>query len=63
MTTTKNKLYTLALCALAAMTAGCNKTGKGKAETPEDLKAKAMLAGIWVDADEENVVFKVVQHQ
>ena len=60
MTTTKNKLYTLALCALVAMTAGCNKTGKGKVETPEDLKAKAMLAGIWVDADEENVVFKVV---
>ena len=57
---TRNKLYTLALCALAAMTAGCDKAGKGKVESQEDLKAKAMLAGIWVDADEDNVVFRVV---
>ncbi len=38
---------------------GCGNSNKRPEAPVEDLNAKAMLAGIWIDADEENVVFKI----
>lgn len=40
--------------------ASCSNSNKPNGdEQQEDLKAKQLLQGIWVDSDEENVVFKV----
>lgn len=55
-----NKLTYLFIILLAIFMTAC-KGGKdnGKAERTEDTQAKSLLQGIWVDTDEENVVFKV----
>lgn len=37
----------------------CKNKGEDTAVRTEDLKAKQLFQGIWVDSDEENVVFKV----
>ena len=52
------------LCSIAAFATmitvcGCNKADRQAAEPGENLKAKTELAGIWIDADEETVVFKI----
>lgn len=50
-----------AIILLAIAIAGCS--GKGKASRhlqQEDLKAKEMLQGIWVNEDEEDVAFKAM---
>ena len=44
------------LCATAF---SCKNKGEDTAVRTEDLKAKQLFQGIWVDSDEENVVFKV----
>lgn len=49
----------LTIAFLALMLAGCVKKTKTEVASAEDVKAKAMLAGVWVDADEGDVVFMV----
>lgn len=58
--TRKTALYNI-IAILAAVLSACGcKDAKEPAEPPrEDLKAKSMLEGIWIDADEETVVFKI----
>ena len=58
--TRKTALYNIIACTAIILAAwGCKDTNK-PADTPqEDLKAKSMLEGIWIDADEETVVFKI----
>lgn len=56
-----NKLTLMITAVVAALITGC-KSGNNdnnKTERTEDLQAKKLLQGIWVDSDEENVVFKV----
>ena len=56
-----NKLTLMITVVVAALITGC-KSGNNdnnKTERTEDLQAKKLLQGIWVDSDEENVVFKV----
>lgn len=38
---------------------GCGKKRKAVTVPVEDAKAKAMFAGVWVDAEEDDAVFKV----
>lgn len=58
MSNTKYRfILTLSLCLLLF---SCKSEKKQNAETrTEDTQAKSLLQGIWIDADEENVVFKV----
>lgn len=49
----------LILIVLAFLLTGCGKKAETDIATAEDTKAKAMLAGVWVDADEGNAVFMV----
>lgn len=58
---THNKaLHTaLLIFLLSAVFCGCGDGKKKSPEPVENLKAKAMLAGIWIDADEETVVFRI----
>lgn len=37
----------------------CHDNVKREAEVGEDVEAKAMLSGIWIDEDEETVMFRV----
>lgn len=52
-------LHIIVVLVLAALLGGCNGKAEHKAELEENLKAKNMLSGIWVDADEETVVFRI----
>lgn len=54
-----NLLYCIAILTTAIVICGCKKTVKQPAQVQEDREAKAELAGIWIDADEETVVFKI----
>ena len=38
---------------------GCKQTDKQQVQAQENLRAKAELAGIWIDAEEETAVFKI----
>ena len=51
-------IITILLVAVAAV-CSCKQQDKPVAAPAENLEAKKMLAGIWVDADEESVVFKI----
>lgn len=51
--------YSVAVLALAVLFCGCEKKINPKVAPREDIEAKAMLAGIWIDADEETVIFKI----
>lgn len=51
--------YLFAAFILSLMLTGCGKKSKTESISAEDTRAKAMLAGVWVDADEGDVVFKV----
>lgn len=54
------RLQTLLVCAIALVVASCK--GGGKEDTAgrqEDLTAKKLLQGIWIDSDNDNVVFKI----
>lgn len=51
--------YFFTIIALSLLLAGCGRKQKQAAVPTEDTRAKAMLAGVWVDADEGDVVFKV----
>lgn len=54
------KLYIFLLTAmLVVVLGGCRNSGNQQAEPVDDRKAKAVLQGIWIDADEENVIFKI----
>ncbi len=44
---------------LSAVLCGCGDSKRQAPAPEENLKAKAMLAGIWIDADEETVVFRI----
>lgn len=46
------------LLILAAVVSGCRKKAESYAEAKEDRQAKALLQGIWVDSDTEEVTFK-----
>lgn len=43
---------------LAFMLVACRDSAKHEADVQEDMEAKAMLAGIWIDEDEESVMFR-----
>ncbi len=49
----------IAIVAIILASVGCKNTNKPVDAPKEDLKAKTMLQGIWIDADEETVVFKI----
>lgn len=49
----------LTFFAIFIVLAGCRNKPVHTIDTEEDKKAKAMLAGIWVDSDEGDVVFKI----
>lgn len=51
--------YILTAITLALLLLSCSEKRKTENNQAEDTKAKAMLAGVWVDADEGNVVFKI----
>ena len=57
--THKGTFCVIFIAVVAALVSGCGNSGKQPEAPVEDLKAKAMLAGIWIDSDEENVVFKI----
>lgn len=45
---------------MSVLVVSCGKSDKRTAvQTEEDTKAKAMLEGVWLDADENNVTFRV----
>lgn len=52
-------LHIVVFLTVAFVFAGCRDKVKQPVEPIEDLNAKAMLEGVWIDADEENVVFKI----
>lgn len=55
-----NKLTLLLTLATIVLLSACNGVNKGNtAERTEDLQAKKLLQGIWIDPDDEDVVFKV----
>ncbi len=55
-----NKPAYLFIVLLAIVMTACKGgNDNGKTKRTEDLQAKNLLQGIWVDNDEENVVFKV----
>ena len=47
------------LCAATAIVACAPKTPKNEGKVEEDKVAKQMLQGIWINADDESVAFKV----
>lgn len=49
----------LTIVILSFVLAGCGKKTTIEVAPTEDTKAKAMLAGVWVDADEGDAVFMV----
>lgn len=51
--------YVFAAIILSLLLAGCGKKGSPTAETHENTQAKAMLAGVWIDVNEGDVVFMV----
>lgn len=57
--THKDVLHIFSAIIMGVSILGCGKPSKQQEPPAEDLKAKAMLAGIWIDSDEENVVFRI----
>lgn len=51
--------HLLTIIILSLLLAGCGRKTNTVSTISEDTKAKAMFAGVWVDAEEGNVVFKV----
>lgn len=51
--------YCTAVLTAVITVCGCKQTGKQQAQAQENLRAKAELAGIWIDAEEETAVFKI----
>ena len=64
MITTTNKiinvcLYVSLLTFFVIAIGSCGKKEKAKDDAEkENIEAKKMLSGIWMDADEESVIFK-----
>lgn len=54
---TKNIIYFALLCSLFLM--GCGNGTQRQQDTEDDSNAEAMLEGIWVDANEGDVSFRV----
>lgn len=54
----RNGAYSI-IFLLAAILAGCVNTKENNSEPGEDKEAKSGMQGIWIDADEGNVVFRV----
>ena len=55
------KQFFLLICLLTALTIsidGCRERAKQVSAPQEDLAAKKMLQGIWVNEDEESVAFE-----
>lgn len=55
------KQFFLLICLLTALTisiGGCRERAKQVSAPQEDLAAKKMLQGIWVNEDEESVAFE-----
>lgn len=52
-------LHIVVLLAFVFIIAGCRDKAERPAAPVEDAKAKAMLEGVWIDADEESVVFRI----
>lgn len=44
---------------LLLLVLGCNNSRKPELSLNDNKKAKAMLEGIWLDADEENITFRI----
>ncbi len=56
----KNRLVFLLLLTACFVILSCKGDNKSEVATrTEDTQAKSLLQGIWIDSDEENVVFKV----
>ncbi len=53
------RLTILLVLAESIFLVGCGRKEKHNTVDTDDLKAKAMLEGVWVDPDEESVVFRV----
>lgn len=53
-------ILSISMFFLVMLVCGCSKPAKDKTiESGENLNAKARLSGIWVDEEEENVVFRI----
>lgn len=55
----RHALYIFVAVVLLTFVLGCNNSKKEKVSLTENKKAKAMLEGIWLDEDEENVTFRI----
>lgn len=51
--------YISLFCSLACMLSACGKSDAKREEVEENRAAKEMLAGIWIDSEEDRVTFKV----
>ncbi len=49
----------IVLGALLLSLSGCSSRQGGSTERPENKEAKALLQGVWMDAETDNVVFKM----
>lgn len=56
---TKRALNIFFVFMFVLFVASCNNSNKQHVMPKEDTKAKSMLEGIWLDADENNIAFKV----
>lgn len=55
----KHTLYIFGAIICFLFVLGCSNSKKDVVTVAENKKAKAMLEGIWLDEDEENVTFKI----
>lgn len=51
-------LFTIAVALVAFTLSSCRKKAPQKQEPQEDMKAKQMLQGVWMNEDDEDVAFK-----
>lgn len=54
-----NKLTFILLSLVAVTLLACKNGNQNSTERQEDLQAKKLLQGIWIDPDDEDVVFKI----
>lgn len=55
-----NKLTLALIFAIALSVCSCNRAKSGEeTKRQEDLQAKKLLQGVWVDCDDDNAVFKI----
>lgn len=59
MTTNMNKLSLLLASVVLLLSACKDRSRESVADRQEDFQAKSLLQGIWIDTDDDDVVFKI----